>query len=78
MFSSYTLTTSNGKHLVDFSQALIVSIMYKLKISVKNTDDLSMGLDSDRIRRQRESTNNRNQKAKKHVRVMLRDMSGFA
>ena len=32
--------------------------MYKLITSARNTDDLSNGFDSDRGRRQRESTNN--------------------
>ena len=40
--SNYKITTSSGKHLEDISHSLIVSLMYKLKTSAKDTDDLSI------------------------------------
>ena len=39
---------------------------------------MSIGFDRDRNRRQRELTNNKNQKGKYHVRIMLKDVFGFA
>ena len=52
--------------------------MYKLLTSSKGSDDLSIGFDRDRNRRQRELTNNKTQKGKNHVRIYLKDVFGFA
>ena len=41
--------------------------MYKLLTSSKGSDDLSIGFDCDRNRRQRELTINKTQKGKHHV-----------
>ena len=57
-FSNYKITTSSGKHLENTDHAHIVSLMYKLLTSSKVSDDLSIGFDRDRNRRQRELTNN--------------------
>ena len=78
LFSNYKLTTSSGKHLEDINHAHIVSLMYKLTTSAKDTNDLSIGFDRDRNRRQREFTNNKNIKGKYHVRIYLKDVFGFA
>ena len=78
LFSNYKLTTSSGKHLENFDHAHIVSLMYKLLTSSKGSDDLSIGFDRDRGRRQRELTNNKTQKGKYHVRIYLKDVFGFA
>ena len=51
--------------------------MYKLLPSSRSGDDLSMGFDRDRNRRQRETTNNISQKRRYHVKVLLRDIFGF-
>ena len=51
-FISYKLTTSRGKHLEDIKQALIIFLMLKLIINAKDTDDLSIGFEGDRGRRQ--------------------------
>ena len=72
------MTTSSRKHLEDISQAHIASLMYKLITSASDTDDLSIGFDRDRKRRQRELENNKNSKGKHHIRVMFRDVFGFA
>ena len=45
LFSNFKLTTSSGKHLEDISHAHLVSLMYKLITSNKNSDDLSIGFD---------------------------------
>ena len=45
--SSFILTTSSGKHLEDISNDHIVSLMYKLKSSAKDSDDLFIGFDRD-------------------------------
>ena len=78
LFSHYKLTTSSGKHLENIDHAHIVSLMYKLLSSSKGSDDLSIGFDRDRGRRQRALTNNKTQKGKFHVRIYLKDVFGFA
>ena len=52
--------------------------MYKFVTSSKGSDDLSIGFDRDRNRRQRELTNNKSQKGKYHVRIYFKDVFGFA
>ena len=78
LFSNYKLTTSSGKHLENIDHAHIVSLMYKLLRSSKESDDLSICFDRDRNRRQRELTKNKSQKGKYHVRIYLKDVFGFA
>ena len=78
LFSNYKLTTSSGKRLKNIDHAHIVSLMYKLLTSSKGSDDLSIGLDRDRNRRQRELTNHKTQKGKYHVSIYLKDVFGFA
>ena len=78
LFSNYKLTTSSGKHLENIDHAHIVCLMYKLITSSKGSDDLSIGFDRDRGRRQRELTNIKTQKGKYHVRIYLKDVFGFA
>ena len=60
LFSNHKSTTSSGKHLEDISRAHIVSVMYKLKTTAEKCDDLSIGFDCSRDRRQRELTDNEN------------------
>ena len=78
LFSNFKLTTSSGKHLEDISHAHLVSLMYKLLTSSKNSDDLSIRFDRSRARRQDEMTDNERVKGKYHVRIMLKDVFGFA
>ena len=78
LFSNYKLTTSSGKHLENIDHAHIVSLMYKLITSSKGSEDLSIGFDRDRNRRQRELSNKKTQKGKYHVRIYLKDVFGFA
>ena len=78
IFSNYKLTTSSGKHLENIDHAHKVSLMYKLLTSSKGSDDLFIGFDRDRTRRQRELSNNKSQKRKFHVRIYLKDVFGFA
>ena len=78
LFSNFKLTTSSGKHLEDINFAHIVYLMYKLLTSNKGSDDLSLGFERGSGRRQRECTNNKNVNEKYHVRIMLKDMIGFA
>ena len=78
LFSKYNLASSNGKHIEDISHAHIASVMYKLRTSSKDSDNLSIGFDRDHGRRRRELTNNKNVKGKYHVRFMLTDIFGFA
>ena len=78
LFSFFKLTASSGKHLEDFSHAHLVSLMYKLKTSSKNSDDLSIDFDRSSTRRRAEMTTNTNVKGNFHLRIMLKDVSGFA
>ena len=76
--SNYKLTTSSGKHLEEISHAHIVSLMYKLLISSKDSDDLSIGFDGNRGRRKNVLSKNKNIKGKYHIRIYLKDNFGFA
>ena len=78
LFSNYKLQSSSGKHIEEINHAHIVCLMFKLTTSARNTDDLSIGFDRDRGRRQRELTNNKNKEGKYHVTIMLKDTFGFA
>ena len=78
LFSNYILTTSNGKAIEEINNAHIACLLYKIITSSKDSDDLSIGFDRSRDRRKRELFNNKNIKGKYHVRIMLRDIFGFA
>ena len=78
LFSNYKLTTSSGKHLEEISHAHIVSLMYKLLTSSRDSDDLSIGFDRNRGRRKNELSNNKNIKGKYHIRIYLKVIFGFA
>ena len=78
LFSNYKLTTSSGKHLEEIIHAHIVSLMYKLLTSSKDSDDLSIGFDRNRGRRKNELSNNNTIKGKYHIRIYLKDIFGFA
>ena len=78
LFSNYKLTTSSGQHLGEISHAHIVSLMYKLLSSSKDSDDLSIGFDRSRDKRKRELTNNKIINGRYHIRSYLKDIFGFA
>ena len=78
LFSIYKLQSSSGKHIEEINHAHIVCLTYKLITSARNTDDLSIGFDRDRGRRQRELTNNKNIKGKYHVTIIMKKIFGFA
>ena len=78
LFSNFKLTTSTGKHLEDISHASLVPLMYKLITSSRNSDDLSIGFDRSRNRRRDELAQNKNVKGKYHLKIMLKDVFGFA
>ena len=78
LFSNFKLTTSSGKHLEDISHAHLVSLMYKLITSSKDSDDLSIGFDNSRNRRRDELALNKNKKSKYHLKIMLKDVFEFA
>ena len=54
LFINYKLTTSSGKHLENTDHAHIVSLMYELLSSSRDSDDLLIGFDRSRDRRKRE------------------------
>ena len=77
LFSIFKLATSSGKLIEEINHAHIVCLMYKLISSARNTEDLSIGFDRDRGRRQREFTNNKKINGKYHVTIMWDDIFGF-
>ena len=77
-FSNFELTTSSGKLLEDISHVDLVSLMNKLITSRKDSDDLSIGFDLTRTRRRDELPQNKHAKGKYHLRIMLKDVFGFA
>ena len=52
--------------------------MYKQIPSTKDSDDLSIGFDRSRNRRRDELTNNKNVKGENHLRILLKNVFGFA
>ena len=52
--------------------------MYKLITSARDIDDLSIGFDRDRDRRQQELTINKTLKGKFRVKTFFKDVFGFA
>ena len=78
LFSNYKLTISSGKHLENIDHAHIVSLMYKLLSSSRDSDDLSIGFDRSRDKRKLELLDNKTQKGKFHIRIYLKDVFGFA
>ena len=75
LFSNFILTTSSEKHLEDISHAHIVSLMYKLLTSSKDSNDLSIGFDH---RRRDELAANKSVKGKFYLISLLKDVFGFA
>ena len=78
LFSNFKLSTSSGRHLEDISHAHLVSLMYKLITSSKDSNDLSISFDHSRNKRRDELALNKNIKGKYHVKIMLKDVFGFA
>ena len=56
LFSNFILSTSSGKQLEEINHAHIVSLVYKLITSARDTDGLSIGFERDRNRRRSELT----------------------
>ena len=69
---------SSEKKLKDLSYAHIVFLTYKLITSAKHSNDLSFAFDRDRVRRQRQLTENKNKKGNYHVTFMLKVVFGVA
>ena len=78
LFRKYKLTLSSGKHLENIEHRHIACLIYKIIIAARGCDHLSIAFDRSRDRKQRELTNIKNIKCKFHVRIMLRDILGFA
>ena len=78
LFSNYKFTNSSGKHLEDINHAHIVKLMCKLTSSAKHDDDLSIGFDRSRDRRNQELTKNNILKKKYQVRKLLKAIFDFA
>ena len=77
-FSIYKLSTCSGKQLEYIVIVHIACLLYKLLTSSRGSDDLFIGFDRSRDRRQRKLNDNRKTKGKDHVTIMLKDFFGFA
>ena len=77
-FSNFKLTTVSGRDFEDICHAHLVSLLCKLKTSNRGSHDLSTGFDRDGDRRRHELGFNKNIKGKYHIRIMLKDVFGFA
>ena len=77
LFSIFELTTSNGNYLEENSHAHLVSLLYKLVTSAKNTDDLSIGFDRIRDRRKQKLANIKKIKGKYRLTILLKIFFGF-
>ena len=51
--------------------------MYEILTTARRCEDLSIGFDDDRDRRQRGLTNNKKLRGKYYVRIMSKDIFGF-
>ena len=78
IFSNFDLATSSRKHFKGISRAHIVSLMYKLLTSAKDTNDLSIVFDQIRNRCRDELTSIKNIEGKYRPKVMVIDVFGFA
>ena len=78
IFSKFKLTTSSGKHLEDINNAHILSLMYKVISSAKDSNDLSIGFDHSHNRWKDELTANKSVKGKYHLKILHKDVFGFA
>ena len=78
LFCNWKLTTSSEKNLEDISHAQVVLLMKKLISNSKTGDDLSIGFDRVRNRRQRKLTNNKNIESNHPFTIRLREIIGFA
>ena len=78
LFDKYRLTSSNGKEIEEFEKAHVICLMYKLKSSRSDSDDLSKGFHRSIDTRDRELTNDKTTKGNYHVRIFLNNFFGFA
>ena len=77
-FSNFISITSSRKHLEDISHDQIASLKHKLISKNEDYVYLSIGSDRNRKRRRNELTNIKKIEGKNHVRIMLKDIFGFA
>ena len=59
LFSKFKMTTFSRRHAENFSHAHLVCFLYKLLTSSRGADDLSIGFDRDRGRRQQDKLINK-------------------
>ena len=78
LFSKYKSATSSGKHLESIEHGHIACLLCIFLTTDRGCDDLSIGFDRSRDRRQRELTNNKKKiKRNYHVRIYSKDIFGF-
>ena len=66
------------KQLEDILHAHLVSLVFNLITSAKDSDDLSIGFDRNRGGKHRELTDNKHVFGNHHLRFMLKDVFAFA
>ena len=78
LFNHFKLAMSKGKRLEDISHVQLVSLMYELISSSRGSDDLSIGFDRGCGRRKDELAINKIIKGEYHLRIMRKEVFGFA
>ena len=77
-FSDYKFSTSCQKRLEEINHALLVCLTYKIITSFRGSDEFFIGSDLNLDNSQRELTNEKPEKGKYFVRIMLKEDFGFA
>ena len=78
LFSEAKLTTSSRKHLEKVDNLHPISLLIKLSTSTQQTSQLMYGFEESTAIRRQELTNNKNEKGTFFVRIILKDLFGFA
>ena len=78
LFSEAKLTTSSGKHLEKVDNLHPTCLMYKLLTSSQQTTQLMFGFEESTTVRRQQLTNNKTEKGTFFVRIILKDLFGFA
>ena len=78
LFSEASLKTSSGKHLEKIDNLHTISLMYKLLCTQIGVSELMYGFEIDNEKRERQLTNDKNERGTFFNRILLRDIFGFA
>ena len=77
-FIKYRLTISSGKEIEEIDNSRVICLLYKLILSFRESDDLSIGFHRSIDARERKLTSKKTTKGNYHVRIYSKDVFGFA